>query len=190
MRVAELMAGGGWYAEVLARAVRTSGSVIAQNNSISGERYREALAERVADSGLTEIEIVESELDSLAFEAGSLDVAFLVQFYHDTVWMDVDRPEMLSRIRASLTDDGVFVVIDHRAEAGAGLEAVESLHRIEESVLVAEVEEAGFRLAARSSLLANGADDLSKNVFRYGVRGRTDRFLLLFEKAPDPQRAD
>jgi len=183
MRVAVLMAGGGWYAEVLARAVGPTGQVFAQNNAISGERYGDDLEARIADSGLAQLKSIDAELDALEFSADALDAAFLVQFYHDTVWMGVDRPEMLRRIHASLGGAGVFVVIDHRAMAGAGMDAVKSLHRIEESTLISAIEAAGFRLAARSSLLANPSDDLSANVFKRGVRGQTDRFLLLFEKA-------
>ena len=183
MRVAELMAGGGWYAEVLARAVGPKGRVLAQNNEVSASRYGKDLARRLEAQGLEAIESRVEELDALGLESESFDAVFLVKFYHDTVWMGVDRPEMLRRIRDSLTPDGVFLVVDHAAEAGVGLTEVSGLHRIEEATLIAEVEAAGFRLAARSSLLANSGDDRTSNVFRSRVRGNTDRFLLRFDPA-------
>ena len=183
MRVAELMAGGGWYVEVLARAVGPKGRVLAQNNEISASRYGKDLARRLEAQGLEAVESRVEELDALGLESESFDAVFLVKFYHDTVWMGVDRPEMLRRIRDSLTPDGVFLVVDHAAEAGVGLTEVSGLHRIEEATLIAEVEAAGFRLAARSSLLANSGDDRTSNVFRSGVRGNTDRFLLRFDPA-------
>jgi predicted methyltransferase len=177
------MAGGGWYVEVLARAVGPKGRVLAQNNEISASRYGKDLTRRLEAQGLEAVESRVEELDALGLESESFDAVFLVKFYHDTVWMGVDRPEMLRRIRDSLTPDGVFLVVDHAAEAGVGLTEVSGLHRIEEATLIAEVEAAGFRLAARSSLLADSGDDRTSNVFRSRVRGNTDRFLLRFDPA-------
>ena len=73
-------------------------------------------------------------------------------------------------------------MVDHRAAAGAGTDVAESLHRIEPEVVVREVEAAGLRLTHDSSLLANPGDDLARSVFDDEIRGRTDRFLLRFEK--------
>jgi predicted methyltransferase len=41
---------------------------------------------------------------------------------------------------------------------------------------------AGFKLAAQSSLLANPADDHTKNVFDPSIRNHTDQFLFKFRK--------
>lgn len=182
MRVAELMAGDGWYAEVLARAVGPSGRVLAQNNSVSSSRYGEDLARRLERAALSQLSSVVAELDALELEPGRLDAVFLVQFYHDTVWMGVDRAEMNRRIFEALAPGGVFVVIDHSAKPVAGLLEVKSLHRIAASVVEHEVEAAGFRLTGSSRLLANPADERTANVFSDPIRGRTDRFLMRFEK--------
>jgi len=185
MRVIDLMSGVGWYADVLARAVGPEGRVIAQNNSISNDRYGGALAEHMTESGLANVDLLVADLDALSIEdvgGGNLDAAFMVQFYHDTVWMGVDRSEMLRRILAALRPGGRFIVIDHHAKKGAGLEAVETLHRIEEGNVIAEIEAAGFHLVHRSSMLSNRLDDREKIVLDPRVRGGTDRFLLRFEK--------
>ena len=59
---------------------------------------------------------------------------------------------------------------------------IESLHRIEESVIVEEIAGAGFVLAATGDFLSNTEDDRSLIVFNPDIRGRTDRFVLRFEK--------
>jgi predicted methyltransferase len=41
---------------------------------------------------------------------------------------------------------------------------------------------AGFKLDGESAVLANPADDHTKNVFDPSVRGKTDQFLLRFWK--------
>lgn len=182
MHVADLMAGAGWYTEVLARAVGSRGRVVAQNNRISAGRYGEALAVRLEGGRLPQVSIALAELDALDWEPGTFDAAFMVDFYHDTVWMGVDRPEMNRRIHAALEPGGVFLVIDHAARAGDGTRETKTLHRIEASTVVAEIEAAGFRLTGRSPLLANADDDRRENVFSPSIRGRTDRFVLRFEK--------
>jgi predicted methyltransferase/outer membrane protein assembly factor BamB len=181
-RVVDLMAGSGWYSEVLARAVGASGQVIAQNNETSASRSGKKLADRFSGDEWGQVETIEVELDALDFEPGSLDAAFMVQFYHDTVWMGVDRGEMNRRIFAALAPGGRFIVIDHQALLDSGLTHTESTHRIEDSVVEAEVSAAGFRLARTATILANSSDDRTENVFADAVRGRTDRFLMIFEK--------
>jgi predicted methyltransferase len=59
---------------------------------------------------------------------------------------------------------------------------VEKLHRIDPATVRADFERAGFELEAQSDLLANPADDHSKNVFDPAIRGKTDRFLYKFRK--------
>ena len=85
---------------------------------------------------------------------------------------------------AALKPGGVYGIIDHHAAEGAGASVVESLHRIEASVIVEEITGAGFELAASGDFLSNPADDHSLMVFDPNIRGRTDRFVLRFEK-PD-----
>jgi predicted methyltransferase len=46
----------------------------------------------------------------------------------------------------------------------------------------ADVLAAGFKLDAQSSILANKADDHTKNVFDPSIRGHTDQFLFRFKK--------
>ena len=186
-RVLELMAGSGWYAEVLARAVGAGGRVVAHNNPVSHERYGPALTRRLERAALPAVESIVAPLDPPELAAwsvppGSQDAVLLAQFYHDTVWMGVDRATLNRRVFEALRPGGVFLVIDHRAAAGAGSDVVETLHRIEPELVVREVEAAGLRLTHRSSLLANPGDDLLRSVFDDGIRGRTDRFLLRFEK--------
>lgn len=187
-RVADLMTGSGWYAEVLARAVGSDGFVLAQNNAISAARHGEALRVRLEAAALPAIEPVVRELDDLALGRERFDAIFLGLFYHDTVWMGADRSALLRAIRDALVPGGVLVLIDHAATPGSGVRDVESLHRIDVEVVKREAAEAGLRLTHESSLLANPRDDRTRSVFDESIRGDTDRFLLRFTKAA-PGRA-
>jgi len=45
-----------------------------------------------------------------------------------------------------------------------------------------DLQKRGFRLVKQSDLLVNGEDDHSLSVFDKKIRGKTDRFVMLFEK--------
>ncbi len=184
MRVADLMAGGGWYTEVLARVVGPEGRVYAQNNQISNRVAGDRLTQRLAQSKLENIVRLDRELEDPGLPEGELDAVFLVQFYHDTYWMEVDRATMNRRVFEALKPGGVYCVIDHRAEAGSADRDTKSLHRVDPEIVTREVRDAGFVLEPAPDLLANPDDDHTTNVFAPEIRGHTDRFLLMFRK-PD-----
>jgi predicted methyltransferase len=123
--------------------------------------------------------------DPLPPEAADLDVVVDVLFYHDTVWIGTDREKMNRAIFAALKHGGIYGIVDHSAAPGSGLSAVQTLHRIEESTLRAEVEHAGFQLVEEASFLKNPNDtrDWSDSPRVAGERrGTSDRFVLKFKK--------
>jgi predicted methyltransferase len=114
-----------------------------------------------------------------------LDVVFIRQNYHDLYdkfMGPADVPAFNKAVFAALKPGGVYVVLDHVAAKGSGIEATETLHRIDPARVKKDVLAAGFKLDAESSILANASDDHTKNVFDPSVRGHTDQFLYRFKK--------
>ncbi|WP_437321514.1 class I SAM-dependent methyltransferase [Sorangium sp. So ce385] len=187
MKVAELMAGGGYTAELLARAVGPSGVVYGQNNRFVLERFAEKpWSERLKKPAMKQVVRVDRELDDpLPPEARDLDAVFLVLFYHDAVWMEVDRAAMNRAIFRALKPGGVYAIIDHAGRDGTGVTEVKTLHRIEQKVVRQEIEQAGFRLAAEASFLRTPSDTRDWNASPMASgdkRGMSDRFVLKFVK--------
>jgi predicted methyltransferase len=187
MHVAEIVAAGGYTTELLARAVGPKGEVYGQNPKFILEKFAESpWSLRLGKPVMANVRRVDRELDDpLPPEARNLDAVIDVLFYHDTVWMKTDREKMNHAIFAALRSGGVYGIIDHAAKAGAGLTEVETLHRIEEKVVVEEVTRAGFVLAEQSDALRNPADtkDWSTSPRAAGAkRGTSDRFMLKFVK--------
>jgi predicted methyltransferase len=187
MRVAEIQAGNGYTAELLARVVGPAGKVYAQNNPFILAKYAEKpWSARLGKPVNQNIVRVDRELDDpLPPEAKELDLVIDVLFYHDTVWMKTDRARMNASIFAALKHGGVYVVVDHSGRAGSGLSEVQTLHRIEESVVREELASAGFRLVAEGNFLRNANDsrDWSASPSTAGERrGTSDRFALKFVK--------
>ncbi len=182
MQIADLMAGGGWYTEVLARLVGPAGRVYSQNNKTSRANYGAELDRRIRESRLENVVRLDRELEDLELQPGELDAVFLVQFYHDTYWMKVDRAHMNHQIFEALRPGGVYCLIDHRATPGSLARDVRRLHRVDSQLVQQEVRAAGFVLEAESSLLTNPTDDHATSVFAPSIRGRSDRFVFKFRK--------
>lgn len=187
MKVAELGAGGGYTAELLARAVGDSGKVWAQNDQFILTRFAEKpWSARLARPVMKNVVRVDRPFDDpLPADAKDLDVVFLVLFYHDLFWMNVDRNDMNAAIFRALKPGGAYAIVDHAAAAGAGATAVETLHRIEPSLVVDDVQKVGFVLEKSGDFLREPADtkDWSTSPGAAGERrGTSDRFVLLFRK--------
>ncbi|MCA9509121.1 MAG: class I SAM-dependent methyltransferase [Myxococcales bacterium] len=186
MRVADLASGRGYWAEILAGAVGESGSVVLHNPPYVLERFGDmGVPALLAKPHMANTRALVAPLDGLPLERGAYDAVFLGLFYHDLYWQGTDRAAMNAAIRDALAPGGVFVVIDHRAEAGSGARDAKTLHRIDESEVRRDVERAGFALAAQSDVLARSGDDRAKSVFDDAVRGHTDRFVFVFRRSAD-----
>jgi predicted methyltransferase len=185
MDVLDLMAGGGWYTEVLSRAVGPQGTVVAHNTE-AALRFRDganekAISERLTGDRLPNVTRLDKNIDQLTPEDGSFDAAITALNFHDVY--NGSGPEaavaMLRKVHAMLKPGGVFGIIDHSGNAGADNTA---LHRMDKAKVVESAEAAGFVVTGESDILANDADDRSLPVFDDAIRGKTDRFLLKLQK--------
>jgi len=183
MHVADIQAGGGYYTEILSRAVGEHGHVHCQNNKWPTKYYGAELDARLADDRLPNVTRLDRELDDPGFPSG-LDAAILIRFYHDFGWMDVDRERFNAMVFGILKPGAVFGVVDHHALEGAGLSEGQRLHRVEAGFVAQEVEAAGFVLEAESYVLRNPDDTRDWNIFDDDAKHRdaTDRFAYLFRK--------
>ncbi len=184
MTVAELAAGSGYTTELLARAVAPSGKVYAQNPELFVKFIGEAWPARLARPVNHNVVRVDREMEApLPPEAKELDVVIANLVYHDFVWMGVDRTAMNRAVLASLKHGGSYIVIDHSAAKGHGVDDVKTLHRIEDEAVIAELTRAGFKFENRGEFLRNPEDtrDWSASPSTAGEkRGTSDRFALRF----------
>ena len=181
MTVLEMGAGGGYTAEMLARAVAPNGKVYAQDQPPVMQRAADAYANRAKGPAMKNVDYVLRPFeDPLPPGAGHLDAITFFFAYHDTVYMGVDRAKMNRRLYDLLKPGGVLIVADHSARTGDGIGVTKSLHRIEESSVVREIEAAGFQLVATGDFLRHPEDKRDAIVFRAPTP--VDEFVLKFRK--------
>jgi predicted methyltransferase len=187
--VLDLFAGGGYYSEIMGRAVGPTGGVFAWDPAnFVNDKARAAwtaLRQRQPNVGF-----VATPADAIALPANAFDFAMIHLNYHDFYWESarnryprVDPDAVLRTLYQSMKPGGTVAVIDHVANPGGDTRAVvEKFHRIDPATIKADFQRAGFVLDAESNLLRNPADDHAKSVFDPAIRGKTDRVVYRFRK--------
>jgi predicted methyltransferase len=180
--VIDLGAASGYMSMLLSSFVGPEGSVTAQNPKMWVENFKLGPVMDMLHAARPNITPLAADFDAIPKPAKLYDLAYSSMIYHDTVWMGVDRPKANKALFNALKPGGLYIIVDHQAAAGAGATVTKTVHRIEEKVVISEVKAAGFELIGPHDLLKNPDDDHSKNVFDPAIRGKTDRFVLVFRK--------
>jgi len=181
MTVLDLMAGSGYTTELLVRAVGKTGKVYAVNSPAAPERVITNMGERLKKPVMANVTLVSASPDASFPDGVHPDVVTFVLNYHDTTYLPIDRAKMNKAVFDGLKSGGTYVIVDHAAKAGDGVTVGKSLHRIEESTVIAEVEAAGFKKEAEADFLHQPNDPKDKPFF--DMKGEpTDQFVLKFKK--------
>ena len=174
-KVADLMASRGYYTAILSQVVGEKGVVYSANPTVRPETR-----ERFQKPLYANVKVIEGDMGAVALPAdGSLDFVLINLDYHEVE--EGARMSMNKRVFAALKPGGVYGVVDHAAQDGAGDQLRKSLHRIEKALVVKEVAGAGFSLRAEGEMLRNPGDPRTENALKE-ARGKSDRFVLKFEK--------
>ena len=173
-KVADLLAGRGYYTIIFSQIVGPEGVVYSTN-----PRERDEWSDRFKKPPFTHVRAVVGPVEKNSLpQDGSLDFAFTHLNYHD-----LPRPAragMNKLIFSSLKKGGVYGVVDHSAREGSGDADANTLHRIDKQLVIKEVTEAGFKLAGEGKMLSRPDDKRDFNVNK--VRNQDDRFVLKFVK--------
>ena len=186
MHVADLGAGGGYTTELVARSVGPTGKVFAQDSpDWDGPWLKKAWDERLAKPVMANTTHFMRQWDApLPPEATNLDEVTFNCAYHDVLAEKIDQHKLDAAVFAALKPGGLFIVIDNSAKDGSGAADAEKLHRIDEKLVRADLEQAGFKLVGDASFLRNSNDSRDWNADP-GADPRThtqDRFVLKYKK--------
>jgi predicted methyltransferase len=163
-------------------------AAVADSNRPEADKARDAnvFAARVraiaADPNYANVSVVVEPFSQLSVPV-PVDLVWTSQNYHDLhnfPGLDVGMFNKL--VFDDLKPGGIYLVLDHRAEAGSGGRDTKTLHRIDPETVKKEVLAAGFVFVGASDLLKQPGDDHSVKVFDPAVRGKTDQFILKFRK--------
>jgi predicted methyltransferase len=204
MTVVELTPEGGWYTEILAPYLRDKGMLIGAGETIKpenryGTMFMKKLNSNPAVFAKVRTGVFEPPVKYEIAAAGSADMVLTFRNVHNWVELGDDKLQvMLKSIYTVLKPGGVFGVIDHRLPAGMAQDAKASSGYVHEAYVIKLVENAGFKLAAKSEINANPKDTANhkrgvwslppsyrlgdKDHDKYAAIGESDRMTLKFVK--------
>jgi predicted methyltransferase len=191
MQVADVLAGDGYYSELLSYAVGPKGHVYLINNLAFDNWSQPALKNRLAGDRLTNVTHETLDLNNMKLPAASLDAILLVKVYHDMYWVDsspkstwpkIDVGLVLDQLSRALKPGGTLLLIDHSAKDGHGKADAGELHRIEEAFAVKDFAAHGFKVVGKSDLLRRPDDARDLVSYKGPAVGKTDRFVLVLRK--------
>jgi predicted methyltransferase len=186
-KVLELVPGSGYWTRLFSAVVGPKGHVFTVWPKEMEKYSAKSLANwetLVKTAPYTNVSLLQQPAASLSTPE-PVDVVFTSQNYHDyhdKFMGPADLGVFGKQVLAALKPGGVFVVIDHTARAGSGIEDSETLHRIDPEVVKKEMTAAGFVFDGSSDALHNAADPLTAKVFDASIRGQTDQFMYRFRK--------
>jgi predicted methyltransferase len=186
-KVVDLIPGGGLFTRVFAKVVGPKGHVyMVWPNEYAKEAQPDPVKnEELAKTGYPNTSVILQPGAAFATPE-PVDLVFTVQNYHDypDKFMGRIDPMVFNRaVYKALKPGGIFLVVDHTAEAGSGMRDTDTLHRIDPAIVKKQVTDAGFVFDGESQALRNPGDDLRKLVFDKSIRGHTDQFIYRFRKA-------
>jgi len=181
-RVLDVASGGGYLAVVFSHLVGEKGHVdlhntpgwIAQFPTMEPETQKKFLRQK-------NLSWVTVQWNDLTAPDDTYDVIVLGRVYHDVVYEGGDFLGMTKRFFKMLKPGGYVLVEDHDADERMHVLEQATLHRISHGDTIAHFTRAGFR-TTDLILFDSKYDDRRWNVFRPGVKGRTDHYIAVFEK--------
>ena len=205
MKVVEVWPGGGWYTEIIAPLVREKGKYYAAtiapdpgSEYITNQlkSYREMLAARPDLYDKVEVTTLSATGAELA-PPGSVDMVVTFRNLHN--WMsDGWAPQAIAAMFRALKPGGVLGVVEHRGRSDVPQDPQAKTGYVDEDFAVKLIEDAGFKLVAKSEINANPKDtkDYQQGVWtlpptyrlgdqdkaKYAEIGESDRFTLKFVK--------
>ncbi|MGH8276820.1 MAG: class I SAM-dependent methyltransferase, partial [Steroidobacteraceae bacterium] len=187
-QVVELIPGSGYFTRLLSVAVGTRGKVYAvapprRPNAAPESRDPAAAVQAIAaDPHYANVTVLVQHPREYSLPKG-VDLVWTSQNYHDFHNIpDIQVVDIDKAVFDALKPGGVYLVLDHAAEAGSGFRDTSTLHRIDPEAVKKEVESVGFKLEAESNVLHNANDAHTAKVFDAAIRGHTDQFILKFTK--------
>ena len=188
-KAADILAGGGYYSEIMARAVGPEGSVTAFNTGTFA-KTDDAL-KKWTELKARQGNVADKFVAFPEFSAGEnqYDFAMMHLVFHDLYWENakfeygrIDPDKFLKSLFLAMKPGGIVAIVDHVGSGNNTREIVQKLHRIDPTVVKADMARAGFVLDAESNMFSNAEDDINKLVFDPSVRGKTNRMVMRFRK--------
>lgn len=179
-RIADLGSGAGYSIERMADAVGPTGIVYSRHDPrvLVAAAVPGAPAERAGKLPDNVVVMETSDVAPFSAAAENLDLVTVLFSYHELVAQRRSRLSFNRAVFEALAPDRFYVIAAHSAPAGAGIEAARE-GRVDERVVRADVESAGFVFVEAAQLLPStareGRSTEAPNASQYLLKFRRPR---------------
>jgi predicted methyltransferase len=185
-QIADIMPGGGYFTRLFSHAVGTRGHVYAVVPSELAQVQPKAADDAkalAADPSYGNVSVSITPTTSLSLST-PVDIAWTSDNYHDLyIFFGAEQAQLFDKaVFRMLRPGGLYIIIDHVANAGTSAAALKKLHRIDPAVVKEQALAAGFQFEGSSDALSNANDTHNDPVFDPAIRGHTDQFVYKFRK--------
>ena len=190
--VGDYIMGGGYMTRLLAMAVGANGKVYAfQPEEFIGFRPEYAAEQDAAiapyadnDGNPTRVFPLRGPIAQPGWPE-PLDTIITVMNFHDLFISQL--PEGTAEAATQMLFDalkpgGSLIVVDHLAAEDGGVDAADTLHRMDRQLALDTLTGAGFVLEQETDLYSRPDDPRDANVFDDSIRGETDQFAWRLRK--------
>jgi SAM-dependent methyltransferase len=142
--VADIGAGSGWFTVRAARRVGATGAVLAEDVNPIAIEY---IGKRISKEDLPNVRTVLGTADDPGLPAGSVNAVLMLKVYHE-----IAHPvPMMEKLQRALRPGAKVGIIDRN---GNGAD-----HGVNESIVVKEMGEAGYKLAGKYDFTKTDGED-------------------------------
>jgi len=181
-RVLDIGSGGAYLAVLFSSLVGPAGHVDIHNTPSWIAQFPR-MAKEKQSKWITNPNVgwVAQAWNDIEAPAESYDLVVLGRVYHDVLVESGDHELLNQRIFAMLKPGGRVLVEDHDADPEMRVDKQVFLHRIGRDHVTEHFTSAGFALT-EMILFDSKDDNQTTDVFRPGVRGKTDHYIAVFQK--------
>jgi len=183
-KVAELVPAQGYSTRLLSATVGPMGHVYAINIAALNQQIKDQTKPVLADPNYKNVSYTEQNLSNLTAPE-PVDAVWTSQNYHDLKnpgQFAADTNAMNKAIFAALKPGGLYLIIDHVAQAGSGARDTGTLHRIDPELVKSEVLAAGFQFVGESKALGNPEPHTARVPGPGNLNDKSDKFFFKFQK--------
>src|SRR5579862_6023104 len=170
-QVAELLPGTGYFTRIISKAVGTGGHVYALVPAprLDAPANTPDFAARIkavaSDPSYSNVTVISEPFGQLKTPV-PVDLVWTSQNYHDLHnFPGLDITVFNQMVFEALKPGGIYFILDHATEPGAGISETSTLHRIDPESVKQEVLAAGFVFMGSSDLLRQPSDPHTAKVF-------------------------